>query len=350
ARVGAGFSFRVDRGAQAGRVAQVSITRTPGDTLVGVGREFATTETWSGWGIDLRTKWRAARFAAEYLTGVQRARATTVAPIVRLRAGASDTVTTRFLGAPVASEEGFDLDHGRRVIVRAGGAAATQTVGAEIWSARPGTGILAGPRLVYEYEEHDFSALPTGSPFLMRRNTVSGGVDGRILGVSWRVDAEQPWFEYPSGADWQTQFWLRSGNFWLDEDVVGVDRLTLLGTPQAAMVQAHATGLLWPSHAWKGELHITYSAPGFDRAPRLFETIARIEVPLGGAFYLRTHSRLPVYRRFEPTDAAGIARLGPGARIEAGAIDLEGIRVDTSYRAFSDAYVQSVYALTARAD
>jgi hypothetical protein len=107
---------------------------------------------------------------------------------------------------------------------------------------------------------------------------------------------------------------------------------------------------LWPARRLRAESHTTWAAPGFDRAPRLIEEIIRVALPLGARFELRAHSRLAIYRRFEPRDATGIARFGAGARIEAGDLDLQGIDVRTSYRAFAAHFVEWVYAVSARSD
>ncbi len=349
-RRGLGVSLRGNRGRNAGRLADVQVARTAGDTLIGTGRELTTTETSSAWGLDVRSRWGKLRFAAEFLEGVLRARAQRVAPVVRLRAAPGATATERFLGTSDASADGFDLDHSRRVIVRAGGPRATHIVGTETWSARPGTGGLTGPRLAYEYEEHNFTALRTGAPFLLRRNSLQGAVDLHAAGTVLRLEAEQNWFRSPAGSEWSTQSWFRSGNFWLDEDVVGLERLTLLGTPQAAIARLHAGRMLWPRRELQGELHATWSAPGFGHAPRAVENILRFSLPVRGPVSLRTHSRLAVYRQLEPLDAAGITALGAGPRIEAGTADTHGFAVRRSYQAFGAHFVELVCALSARSD
>ena len=349
-KLGLGVSLRVDRGANAGRLSEVDVVRTPGDTLVGTGRELETTETWSGLGLDVRTRWRGARLAAEFLSGVNRARARRSAPILILRAPPGAAFTERLLGDAVASEAEFDLDHSRRVIARVGNTNGQPAAGSEIWSARPGTGQRTGAHLRYEYEEHDFSALTTGAPFLMRRHALAGGVDLARWGVTARLDVEQDWFQVPDAGGSPAQFWLREGNFWLDQDIVGVDQLTLLGAPQAAVARLHAAGLLWPKHEWRGEAHVTWAAPGFDVAPRAVENVFHISVPLHGPLALRTHSRVVVYREFEPIDAAAIARFGTGVRIETGAPDFAGVQVEHSYHTFASHFVELVYAVNARSD
>jgi hypothetical protein len=258
--------------------------------------------------------------------------------------------TERELGTPSGSSTGFDLDTSRRVVVSVQGPATTAAAVAPPWSARPGTGVLGAPRAGYDYEEHDFSALVTGAPFLMRRHGVWAGADLYPGGAVLRLDAEHHWFRYPDAASWATQFWLRSGSFWLDEDVVAIDRITMLGTRSAAVVRLHAGGVLWPARELRAESHTTWASPGFDHAPRLVEEILRLALPVASQVELRGHARLALYRRFEPVDAAGVARFGTGKRIEAGDIDLAGIAVDTSYRIFDAYFVECVYAFSRRAD
>ena len=345
---GLGLGLRVDRGANAGRIADIAVRRLPGDTLVAQGRELRTSETWGAWAIDLRGRVRGVRMLAEFMSGTVRARALESAPVLRLRAAPGATFTERELGVPDGNSAGFDLDTSRRVSVQLDGGRTTAPP--PVWAARPGTGVEAGPRLRYDYEEHDFSALATGAPFLMRRNGLAAGADWRRERVVLRLDVEQQWFDYPPDADWNSQFWLRAGNFWLDEDVVALDRIALLGTPRAASARLHAGAVLWPARGLRAESHTTWAAPGFDRAPRLVEEIVRVALPIAARFELRAHSRLAVYRRFEPLDATGIARFGAGARIEAGDIDLGGIDVRHSYRAFAAHFVECVYAVSARSD
>jgi hypothetical protein len=347
-RAGLGVGLRVDRGANAGRLAEVDVARLAGDTLVATGRELGTSETWRAWAIDARTRVGAVRVAGELQSGILRARATDAAPVVRLRAAPGDTATARELGSAAGNSAGFDLDASRRVVLQVDGGGAAREP--EIWSARPGTGAVGGRRLRYEYEEHDLSALVTGAPFLMRRHAVTAGADAHAGGVTARLDVEHHWFRIPAEAVWATQFWLRSGNPWLEEDVAGIDRVTLLGTRTAALVRLHAGGLVWPARRVRFESHSTWAAPGFDRAPRHVEEILRFAVPLASKLELRTHSRLAVYRRFEPRDAAGVARLGAGARIEAGDIDLGGVAVRRSTRTFGAHFVECVYALSPRSD
>lgn len=349
-KAGLGLSLRVDRGANAGRLSEVRVVRAAGDTLTGSGRELETTETWSAWGLDVRTRWRGARFAGEFLSGVNRARARRTAPIQRLRAAPGAAFTERLLGDAVASEAGFDLDRSRRAIGRIASSNAAAAAGSDLWSARPGSGVRNGARLQYEYEEHDFSALTTGAPFLMRRHTLAGGADLVRWGITARLEAEQDWFRVPDAGGSPAQFWLRSGNFWLDQDVVGLDRLTLLGAGQAARLQLHAARLVWPHRGWQAETHLTWAAPGLDAAPRAVENVSRLTVPLGGPLSLRGHARFVTYRWFQPVDAAALTRFGAGRRIETGAPDFRGVQVDHTYRGFWNHFVELVYSVNARSD
>lgn len=192
--------------------------------------------------------------------------------------------------------------------------------------------------------------MATGTPFLMRRHTLAGGADVARWGVTARLEVEQDWFRVPAAGGSAAQFWLRDGNFWLDQDAVGLDRLALLGARRAAVARVHAARVLWPRRAWQGEAHITWAAPGFDAAPRAVENVARITVPLHGPLALRAHSRVAVYRRFAPVDAAALARFGPGTRIETGGPDFGGVQVAHSYRTFASHFVELVYAVNARSD
>jgi len=342
-RAGLGLGLRADRGANAGRLAEISVTRLAGDTLVASGRELRTTETWGAWSIDLRGRIRGARVIAEFLAATLRARAVDAAPIVRLRATPGATFTERELGRAEANSSGFDLDASRKVIVQVDGGRAAPVQAT--WAARPGSGVRSGPRLRYEYEEHDFTAVVT-APVLARRHSLFAG--GDLVRGRWsaRLDVESHWLERGTAAG----FWLRRHNFWLDEDVVGIDGVTLLPDRRAAFVRLHLGALVWPERGLRAESHLTVAQPGLEEPLRHVEEVVRLALPLGPRFELRTHSRLAVYRRFEPQDAAALARFGTGARIQVGALDASGVQVRRSHRAFSAHFVECVYALSPRAD
>jgi hypothetical protein len=172
-----------------------------------------------------------------------------------------------------------------------------------------------------------------------------------VLGTEARFEFEQHWFRYPAAAPWQNQFWFRRHNGWLDEDLISLERMTLLGTSMAAVARLHLARLLWTARGWRGELHATWAAPGFDAPPRYGEGILRLAFPLREKFELRTHSRLAVYRQFTTDDTGILAALGPGTHFEAGQLPFAGdAPVSHSYRAFGAHFVELVYAVTDRSD
>jgi hypothetical protein len=304
-----------------------------------------TAERWEALALDARGRLGDWRLFAEYLGGRRKAEAVSVATLAV--DGPADSLDVR-PGEPVSSGTRFDLDRSHRVIVEARTARKPHK---PTWSTRPGTGRLDGTRLVYDYEEHDFTALVTGEPFLMRRHGLALGADTRLAGTDLRLDVEQHWFRYPEAATWDTQFWFRRQNAWLDEDVTSVERMTVLGVPTASVVRLHAARLLWPARGLTGELHLTGAAPGFDHAPRYFEGVLRLGIPIRGKWEVRTHSRLAVYRQFETADPAVVAALGPGKHFEAGEIPFTGgYPIANSYRALSAHFVELVYAVTPRSD
>jgi hypothetical protein len=344
---GAGIGVRIDRGRSQGLLSEINVTQIAPDTLTGTGRLFTTTETSRSWQLDARYRWRDVRIQAEYLGGDREAVAHQAAP-VRLPPPTLDPASR--IGEPAAVNTRFHLDTSHRAVVRLSLPHPHGPLESP-WSVRPGTGRLVGGELAYDYEEHDYDGLVTGTPFLIRRHTGRGGVEGHRFGIRARFDAEQHWFRYPSAAVWDTQFWFRRQNFWLDEDTASLERLTLLGMSKASVLRAHAARSLWERHGLLGELHATYAAPGFDAAPRYVEGILRLTLPLPSKLELRTHSRLSVYRRFESSDPGVIAALGPGEHFEAGLLPPNAtLDASHSYRAFSNHFVELVYAITARSD
>jgi hypothetical protein len=172
-----------------------------------------------------------------------------------------------------------------------------------------------------------------------------------VLRTDARFEFEQHWFRYPAAAPWENQFWFRRHNGWLDEDLVSLERMTLLGLRTAAVARLHLARLLWAERGWRSELHGTWATPGFDRAPRYGEGILRLAFPLCDKLELRTHSRLAMYRQFETSDTGIVATLGPGAHFEAGRLSFAGdAPVAHSYRAFAAHFVELVYAVTDRSD
>ena len=343
--LGLGIGARLDRGARRGTYVDLVTQTALGDTLQATGTVHETAERWEALALDARGRFRDLRLFAEYLGGRRTAEAVSVAPIDI--AGPADSLDTS-LGEPTSSGTRFDLDHSHRALVEV---RTTRDPRKATWGTRPGTGRLDGLRIGYDYEEHDFTALVTGEPFLMRRHGLRLGADTRLADTDLRLDVEQHWFRYPQAATWETQFWFRRQNAWLDEDVTSVERMTLLAVPTASVVRLHAARLLWPERAITGELHLTGAAPGLDHAPRYFEGVLRLGIPLHGKWELRTHSRLAVYRQFETTDPAVVAALGPGKHFEAGEIPFTGgYPVENSYRALSAHFVELVYAVTPRSD
>jgi hypothetical protein len=338
--LGFGAGLRLDRGRNRGQALFVER-----DSVAATGLAYETAERWFGWGVDLRARYGRLRLAAEYLEGSARAEAQRVQDVAWGDSTAS-------FSAPGASDANFALDRSRRgvVVLRAVGVAGS-TLAAPAWSARPGTGEASAPSIAYEYEEHDYSAVQTGTPFLTRRHTLGGVIYGRILQTDVGCEVEQSWFEYPAAAPWQNQFWFRRHNGWLDEDLVSLERTTLLGTHTAAVARVHLARLVWPQRNWRGELHATWAAPGFDHAPRYGEGILRLAFPLRDKLELRTHSRLAVYRQFTTADAGIVAVLGPGPHFEAGHLPFAGgAPVEHSYQALSAHFVELVYAVTSRSD
>ena len=321
---GLGFAWRNDRGSAPGTFTE--IVGIPDSTTIFISaREHATTEQWSGWNLDLRLHPFGTRLVAEYMAGTRHARAHSVRN--PQRGGMSE---------PTESNERFELDDSRRALVQL-----RRTSERRAWI----------PELLYEYHEHDFSNIITGTPFLSRRNTVSLNARGRVARVDAAFEVEQSWFDYPDGATWETQFWFRRHNFWLDEDKARFDRLTLLGADRASRLRATLSRPLWQERDLRASLRFTWSSPGFDRAPRYLETVVRFGMDVGAGFELRTHSRLATYRRFSTGDAQVLAALGPGPHLEAGSLAARNYNdAERDYRTFDAHFVELVYPLSERSD
>ena len=319
---GLGVGWRSDRGAAPGSLTEID---AGADSLLVNGRVFETRERWSGWNLDLRLRPFGTHVIAEYMSGSRQARAHHVRAIESGVVGESASTDTR-----------FDLDDSRRAVVRL---------------RRADTHAAWVPELQYDYQEHDYGARVTGTPFLTRRNTLALNLKGRFAGVDAALEAEQSWFDYPDGATWETQFWFRRHNFWLDEDKARFDRLTLLGADRGSRLRAALSRSLWRAYRLVGSLRFTLSSPGFDRAPRYAETVLRFGVDVGGGFELRTHSRLATYRRYATADPQVTAALGPGPHVEAGVFatrDYADVRHDS--RTFAAHFVELVYPLSQRSD
>ncbi len=320
---GLGFGWRWDRGAAPGTLEEVV---DPADTtsIFVRTREYATHEEWSGWSLDLRLRPFGTQLIAEYMAGARHARAQSVRNPV-----------SGGLGAPVSSDTRFELDDSKRAIVLL---------------RRESQQTRWVPELRYDYHEHDFTQLVTGEPFLMRRNGVTLTARGRVRGIEATFAVEQSWFDYPAGATWETQFWFRRHNFWLDEDTARFDRLTLLGADRASRFRTTLSRSLWAERDLTGSVRFTWSSPGFDRAPRYLETVLRFGVDVGAGFELRTHSRLATYRRFTTADPEVVAALGPGPHLEAGSLVARDLDATHDMRTFHAHFVELVYPLSDRSD
>lgn len=321
---GLGFGWRSDRGASPGTLIEVESGSGPGAPGVR-GDIYDTTERWSGWSLDLRLRALRSRLVAQYMAGSREARAHHVRSV-------EDTT----LSPPTDTGSSFKLDDSRRVVVL----------------LQPPTARIRWlPQLQYDYQEHDFTARVTGAPFLMRRNSLELGARGRVAHVEGEVDVEQSWFDYPHGAVWETQFWFRRHNFWLDEDKARFDRLTLLGADRGSRLRLALSAPLWRKRNLVGSLRFTLASPGFDRAPRYLETVLRFGIDVGGGLELRTHSRLATYRRFSTADPVVVSALGPGPHLEAGVLAARDYPdAEHDYRSFGAHFVELVYPLSARSD
>jgi hypothetical protein len=329
---GLGFGYRLDRGEKPGTLLQVA----PGTDSLGAfarGFEYATTETWDGWSLDLRLRPRVP-IIAQYMSGDRVARARSAVP-VETRVDTAGADETEF-GSRTESDVHFDLDSSRRALVQVG---------------TPGKRRNWEPLLTYWYQQDDLSQFVTGTPFLMRDNGVGLELEGSIGGARTQLLVEQDWFDYPQGAEWETQFWFRKHNFWLDESTAGYDRFTLLGADRGARARVEVDRQLWAARDLRGSLRFTAASPGFDRPPRYFETVLRFGVQVGWGLELRTHSRFATYRRFETADPTVVALLGPGLHVEAGELaNRDYADASHDYRTFAANFIELVYPIAERTD
>jgi hypothetical protein len=331
---GLGVSLRHDRGAYPGR--RVDLSR--GSDSLGVvaqARVQETTESWNAWGLDLSMKWSAVRLRAEYLSGQRHARAQSSLVVGGIRPDSLPSLPQ--IAPATVSEDRFDLSRSRRVevLLDAGEEDATQ------WK----------PQLRYRYEEHHQGELVTGRSFLMRRHGFELRASPQWSRVQLQVQVAQDWFTYPQGATWQTQFWFRRHNPWLDEDVAGLQRFTLLGEETAATGVLQIDALLREQREIGLSYRLQLAAPGWHRAPRSIENVLRLRFALSADLSLRTHTRLVTYRRFETQDPSVVDVLGPGPHIEAGPWAQQNL-ADARHDHVSrwSHFIELVYEISSRSD
>jgi hypothetical protein len=330
---GMGVSVRHDRGMFPGQLTE--LTRTT-DSLGAVADAdiYDTTESWTAWGLDLSARLSKVRVRAEYLWGSRHARASSVTPVGNIR---PDSISVPVFAAATVSQNAFDLSRSRRVVVHADG-------GSE--AALPWN-----PSLGYEYEEHHQGALVTGTSFLMRRNSVTAGLSPAWSRLQASLQYEQHWMQYPTGSEWETQFWFRRHNPWLDEDVAGLYRFPLLGEATAAAMRLQLDALLSGKRQISAQFRLHYVAPGMHRAPRYLENVLRLSFALPGDLVLRTHSRLATYRRFTTQDPTVVSALGPGPHIEAGSFAQQHYPdASHDYKNTMAHFIEVVYEISSRSD
>jgi hypothetical protein len=302
---------------------------------VAAGSVNETSELWTAWGVDLRANVAGTRLMLEYLSGDRQARAITSTRVSNVR---PDSLGQSIdFGPTTDSTTDFELSRSRKVIVQLDGGSRSSLS----WK----------PFVRYEYEEHHQSALVTGTSFLMRSNSLSLGLQPEFGDLKTQFNFEQSWFEYDAASVWETQFWFRRHNPWLDEDVAGLDQFTLLGERLAATFELQLDAPLWKSRGFDGQLRWRYAAPGMHRAPQYMETVLRFSLPLPGDFTLKTHSRLATYRRFETQDPAVVAALGPGPHIAAGSLAKQAYPDKSyDYTNYGAHFIEVVYAISSRSD
>jgi hypothetical protein len=280
-------------------------------------------------------KLAAWRLRAEYLAGSRHARASSRLLASGIR---PDSLPSMPQLSPVTvSEDRFDLSRSRRVVVQLDGGEASDLP----WQ----------PVLGYEYEEHHQGELVTGRSFLMRRHGVDARVSHAWSRLQLQVEVTQDWFTYPAGSTWQTQFWFRRHNPWLDESVAGLQRFPLLGEETAATGRLQLDAMLWKPRDLEATLRLSFASPGWHRAPRSIESVLRLRLALTADLSLRTHSRLATYRRFDTQDPTVLGVLGAGPHIEAGPLsqgDYADVRHD--YRNRWSHFVELVYEISSRSD
>ncbi len=332
---GLGFGYRFDRGLAPGEQNDLEVQQD-GQGLFATGQQIETTESWNAWNVDLRLPWLGVQWMAEYMSGTRKAVAERQQVLEEARYDSSTgNVEARF-GPETEASGTFALDDSRRLV----------------WTLAPVVEHADWrPHLRYEYQEHDADARITGTPFSMRRHAAALGLGARVAGFEATLDVQQDWFDYPAGTTWETQFWFRRHNPWLDQSTATYPRFVLLGADRASFARLDVSRTLWAAHALDGELRFTWASPGFDRAPRALEAVARFSIDVADGLQLRTHSRFATFRRFETSDAAIVAQLGPGKHIEAGSLattDIPGATHD--YRTFGAHFVELVMALSERSD
>ena len=331
---GFGFGYRIDRGLAPGTQSSIDVLQDV-QGLFATGQQIETTESWNAWNVDLRLPLLGVQWVAEYMRGTRKAVAERQQILQEARFDSTTgTVTARF-GPETEASGTFALDDSRRVV------ASVSPVAEGDWR----------PRLRYEYQENDTDARITGTPFLMRRHAASLGLEARVAGIEAALDVRQDWLDYPTGSTWETQFWFRRHNAWLDQSTATYSRFALLGVDRASWAQLELKRTLWAGPSFDGELRFTWASPGFDRAPRALEAVLRFGIDVAEDLRLQTHSRFATYRRFETTDAVIVGQLGPGKHIEAGSLvttELPGASHD--YRTFGAHFVELVMAIGERSD
>ena len=332
---GLGLAYRLDRGVFPGLLSEGVVQADAGGAFAS-GRQVETVERWSAWNADLRLPFAGLHWVAEYMSADRRAEAERQQVLEEARFDSTTGAVQASFGPQTAAEGSFDLDESRRVVFTVSPAIERRDF---------------GPSLRYDYEEHDYDALVTGTPILIRRHGASLGLEGRLAGIRLQLDLAQDWYDYPAGSTWETQFWFRRHNLWLDESKAGYERFVLLGLDEAATASLEASRQLWSARHLDASLRCTASSPGFDQAPRYVETVLRFGIDVAGPLRLQTHSRFATFRRFETSDPGIVASLGPGPHFEAGALaatDIPGATHD--YRTLSAHFVELVYQISERSD
>ncbi len=332
---GVGFGYRLDRGAAPGFYVEGSIAADAQGAFA-TGRQFETTESWDAWSVDLRLQRYGVQGVAEFMSGDRRAVAQRLRALEEARYDSTTGTVVPVFGPRSTTKASFDLDASRRVVVTLAPVLERSDREADLRN---------------EYEEHDFTALVTGTPFLARRHAVGAMLQARWAGITSQLDVEQHWFENPAGATWESQVWFRQHNFWLDEGKAGYERFPLLGAERGSHGRLELSRPLWAARDLQGSLRCTYASPGFERAPRYLETVLRFSIDLIGDLELRTHSRFATFRRFESGAPEIVDLLGPGKHIEVGSpAALVPADASHDYKTYGAHFLELVHPITARSD
>ncbi|MEO5618487.1 MAG: glycogen-binding domain-containing protein [Candidatus Eisenbacteria bacterium] len=248
-----GLIGRADRGFHLGRLALAQVTSDSTGTLF----YGQTEQQWFAGGIEARLPLAGGSWLhAEYLQGARRLnmmdRGTRLDFVARSISGPGPgsivaTATTTPLG------QHFNVDESARLI--AGGS----------WSMAQGDIVVAAE---FERQTHTYPAwaMPPVAPAGLsntdhprfenvdfQRATYTDGRDLENTMAEWRLRWDRNWrhylgrevrtsigieltdFDYDPRTTWEYQMWFPTGNLWLQQNgqVVGVDRLTLLGEERA---------------------------------------------------------------------------------------------------------------------